>query len=379
MDSSIFGLPGQPTVWAYVFFFLSMLVGCSGSIWVKRHAKCTQDVHNSTHSFNLLLVLFETFFFLVASVIVAMVNVNTYASGAFTWDAATIVCAIVRAVAYVLGMVGYLMAVRHGPLLLTVVICRVGLAIPILLSAMIWPEDNKIRWYMAIGMILLFVALVLFNKKEGTGQPLSKTTPTFWFWAITGAVGNGMEGFTMKWLNYWYPSIVLEKNPGVDPASIVAPIENCLFYASVLQVIFFGIIMFVNLPVKTGIDENGVAIPATERPKYSLRALLAVTFLGGGWILGYAITNATSFYTSSLTISYLPVVFYFMANTGFSILFAFLIARFIFREKLRTQQYIGVVVAVVGMILLNNWDNVLIEWGWMEAPVAAVSRFLSSL
>lgn len=373
MDS-IFGSTGQPSLFAYVFFFLSMLVGCSGSIWVKRHAKCTQDVHNSTHSFNLLLVLFETFFFLAASIIVAIVNVNTYAQGVFTWDAATITCAIVRSVAYVLGMVGYLMAVRHGPLLLTVVICRVGLAIPILLSALIWPDDNTIQWYMAIGMILLFVALVLFNKKEGNGAPLSKTTPTFWFWAITGAVGNGMEGFTMKWLNYWYPAIVAEENPGIDPTKITAPIENCLFYASVLQVVIFGIIMFMNLPQKTGIDENGVALPSREKPHYSFRALLAIVFLGGGWILGYAITNATSFYTSSLTISYLPVVFYFMANTGFSILFAFLIARFIFREKLRTQQYIGVIVAVIGMILLNDWSS-----AFAPTAQAATASLLSVL
>ena len=68
-----------------------------------------------------------------------------------------------------------------------------------------------------------------------------------------------------------------------------------------------------------------------------------------------------------------------MANTGFSILFAFLIARFIFREKLRAQQYVGVVVAVIGMIMLNNWDNVFIEWGWMDAPVAAVTRLISAL
>ena len=31
---------------------------------------------------------------------------------------------------------------------------------------------------------------------------------------------------------------------------------------------------------------------------------------------------------------------------------------FIFREKLRPAQYIGCVIAVVGLILLNNWDKV---------------------
>ena len=57
-------------------------------------------------------------------------------------------------------------------------------------------------------------------------------------------------------------------------------------------------------------------------------------------------------------VGYLPTAFYFMANTGFSILIAFAIARFIFREKLRPAQYVGCVIAVVGLILLNNWDKV---------------------
>ena len=346
-DATIFGLPGQPTAFAYIFFFLSMLVGCSGSIWVKRHAKRTADVYNSTNSFNLLLVLFETFFFLVASIIVALISKNE----AFSWDAATIVCAVIRAVAYVLDMVGYLMAVRHGPLLLTVIICRVGFAIPIVLSAICWPDKNQVRWYMAIGMLLLFVALVLFNKKEGNGQPLSKTTPAFWFWAITGAVGNGMEGFSIKLLENWY---------GDSAATQSGSLENCLFYASIVQVVIFAVILFVKPPQRTGVGEDGVTLAPTEKPHHTWRSLLSITFLGGLWILGYAITHATSFYTSSLTIEYLPVVFYFMANTGFSILFAFLIARFIFRERLRPAQYVGVVVAVVGMILLNNWDTVFV-------------------
>lgn len=343
----IFGIPGtagtapQPTVFAFLFFFGSILIGSSGSIWVKRHAKRTVDIHNSANSFNLLLVLFETLFFLVASFIVAAIH----GTPSFTLHGGTLLCAAIRAVAYVLGMLGYLMAVRHGPLLLTVVILRMGLAIPILLSAIIWPEGNKISWYMYIGMVLMIVALILFNKKDGeSGQPLSKTTPVFWFWVLVGAVGNGMEGFAIKLLETEYQG--------------QGSLENCLFYASILQVIVFGVIMLVRPPQRTGVGADGVALPATEKPHYDLRSLLAITFVGGVWILGYAITNATSFYTGGLMVTYLPTVFYFMANTGFSILIAFAIARFIFREKLRPMQYIGVVVAVVGLILLNDWSSV---------------------
>ncbi len=342
---TIFGTPGHATIFAYLFFFASLLVGCSGSIWVKKHAKCTQDIYNSANSFNLMLVSFETIFFLVASIVASIVR-NTGAP--FVWDTPTIVCAAIRAVAYVLGMLGYLMAVRHGPLLLTTIICRAGLAIPILLSAVIWPDSNKVRWYMAIGMALLFLALFLFNKKEGNGQPLSKTTPAFWFWAITGAVGNGMEGFSVKLLENWTRG---------SSASGASSLENCLFYASILQVIVFAIVLFRYPPQKTGIDEDGVALPGKGRP--SFKEFLPVSLIGCGWIVCYAITNATSFYTSSLTIAYLPVVFYFMANTGFSILFSFIIARFIFREKLRPMQYVGCVIAVIGLILLNDWASVL--------------------
>ena len=359
MEPTIFGLPGQPTAFAYIFFVISMVIGASGSIFVKRHAGRTKDIYQSANSFNFLLVLFEMTFFLVASIVVAGIS----GKAAFVMNTATLVCALLRAVCYVLGMLGFLMAVRHGPLLLAVIICRVGLVIPILLSAVFWPDTNTVRWYMAIGICLLFLALALFNKKEGTGAPLSKTTPAFWFWAITGAIGNGTEGFAIKLLENWYgdKSVVTE----------TASLENCLFYASILQLIIFAVILLVRPPQRTGVGEDGVALPATEKPRYTLSSFFAITFLGAGWILGYALTNATSFYTSSLTIEYLPVVFYFMANTGFSILFAFLIARFIFRERLRPLQYVGVVVAVVGMILLNDWDSVFVA---KAAEVAALGR-----
>ena len=54
MSETIFGIAGtastapQPTIFAFLFFFGSILIGSSGSIWVKRHANVTRDVHNST-------------------------------------------------------------------------------------------------------------------------------------------------------------------------------------------------------------------------------------------------------------------------------------------------------------------------------------------
>ena len=364
---TIFGTAGtatsapDPSIFAFLFFFGSILIGSSGSIWVKRHANRTADVYNSTHSFNVLLVLFETVFFLVASVIVGLINTDV---STFSWDFGTIICAIIRAVAYVLGMVGYLMAVRHGPLLLTVVVLRMGLALPILLSAMIWPS-SAVTWYNGIGMVLMIVALILFNRKESGDTVSARTTPKFWFWVLIGAVGNGMEGFAVKLLETEYQIFDQVTNEQIGGASL----ENCLFYASVLQIVFFLAIMFACPPQRTSVGADGLPTVPAARP--TMKAMLLAGLIGGGWIMGYAVTNATSFYTSSLMVGYLPTAFYFMANTGFSILIAFAIARFIFREKLRTAQYIGCVIAVIGLILLNNWDKV---FGGGAAPDPATTE-----
>ena len=354
MTETIFGIAGtatsapQPTIYAFLFFFGSILIGSSGSIWVKRHANLTQDVHNSTNSFNVLLVLFETVFFLVASIVVGLLNADV---ATFSWDFGTIICAVIRAVAYVRGMVGYLMAVRHGPLLLTVVILRMGLAIPILLSAVIWPEGNPVTWYNAIGMALMILALILFNKKADD-RTAARTTPAFWFWVLIGTVGNGMEGFAVKLLETEYQVFDEVTGDLISGGSL----ENCLFYASILQIVFFLIILFVWPTQRTSVGENGLPTVPTARP--TMKAMLMASMIGIGWVTGYAITNAASFYTGSLMVGYLPTAFYFMANTGCSILIAFSIARFIFREKLRPAQYVGCVIAVIGLILLNNWDKV---------------------
>ena len=104
-------------------------------------------------------------------------------------------------------------------------------------------------------------------------------------------------------------------------------------------------------------DADGLAIESKARPSFS--SILKVSLVGAPWIIGYAITNATSFYTGGKVIDYLPTVFYFMAKTGTSILISFVIARFIFKEKLRPMQYLGVIIAVIGLILLNDWSSAL--------------------
>jgi len=334
--------PAQPTIFAYLFFFGGILIGSLGIIWVKHHAKQTADIYNSAYSFNLMLVIFETVFYLVATVIASGVNSS---DAIFNTEPRTIICGIFRAVCYIFGMLGYIMAVRHGPLLLTALICRIGLIVSILLSRILWPENSPIYWYMYLGIVLLLVALVLFNKKDDGVKTTASTSPKFWFWAIMGGIGNGLEGFSIKLLS------VNQSSPEVPP------LECCLFYASIIEVIAFIILLFINPPQRTGVDADGLAIESKARPSFS--SILKVSLVGAPWIIGYAITNATSFYTGGKVIDYLPTVFYFMAKTGTSILISFVNARFIFKEKLRPMQYLGVIIAVIGLILLNDWSSAL--------------------
>ena len=333
--------PAQPTIFAYLFFFGGILIGSLGSIWVKSHAKKTADIYNSAYSFNLMLVIFETFFFLIATFIAGGVNASAATFPTDTW---TLICSVMRAVCYIFGMLGYIMAVRHGPLLLTVLMCRIGLILPIILLHIIWPEGNPIDWYMYLGIMLVIIALLMFNKKETGKKTSAGTSPKFWFWAVMACLGNGMEGFSIRLLD-------------LKSATETEPLECTLFYASIIELIVFLVWFFIKPPVKTSIGEDGVAVESKVRP--SLSSMIKVSLIGAGWMVCYSITNATSFYTGGKMSGYLPTVFYFMASTGTSVLLSFIYARFIFKEKLRPVQYAGVVVAVIGLILLNNWSAAL--------------------
>ncbi len=319
----------------YLIYIINCVIGAVGGICVKQHDKKTADIRGGTHSFNMILALVSLVEFAVTGLI---------ATGGFTMHGPTLGYAVMRGVAYIVGMIGYLEAVRHGPLLLSIIISRMGLAIPMIVSIFLY--DERLSVLMVVGVALLFLALFLFNKKDDSGEG-GGTSTIFWIFVTLSAVGNGIEGLATK----------MQQEATKAEFGEACFNSELLFLSTLLEAVIFLVLTLIRPPRR--VSASGELVPLPESKSARVREFFALSSVGIVWVVLYALSNATNAFVGSLVISKLPVIFYFMASTGISILLTFLISRFIYREKLRPAQYIGVAIAVVGLILLNDWPSVL--------------------
>ncbi len=319
----------------YLFYIINCVIGAAGGICVKQHDKKTTDIRGGTHSFNMILALVSLVEFALTGLL---------STGTFTLHGPTLWYAVMRGIAYVVGMIGYLEAVRHGPLLLSIIISRMGLAIPMIVSIFLY--DEALTVLMVVGVVLLFLALFLFNKKEGSSES-GGTSLLFWIAVTFSAVGNGIEGLATKMQQ---EATKLEFGEACYESEL-------LFFSTLLEAVVFLVLTLVQPPRR--VDASGELVPLPEGKKARVREFFALSSVGIGWVALYALSNATSAYIGARVISKLPVIFYFMASTGISILMTFVISRFLYREKLRPLQYLGVVVAAIGLVLINDWSSIL--------------------
>ncbi len=313
-------------VGTYLLYFSGCLIGTVGGIAVKQYGKKTADIRNATNSFNLIFAVISLVYFAVTGFI---------GSGGLTINYPTLGYALFRSVGEVIGMFGYLQAVRYGSLLLSIVISRMGMLLPVVYS-LIFYEDT-LTVCMTIGAVLLVAALVLFNKY---GEDDRRTSPRFWVYVSLSFTGNGITMIAMK--------VQQKELHGLYKSEF-------LFFSMIIVTLVFLVMFLLRPPVREGrVASGGVPAKADEKtPKERLRAFSSVFFAGFFWLFLYAITNASSNFISTTVINDLPVVFFYFASTGIGIFLSFIVARFLFRERLSLLQYLGCVMAAAGLILLN--------------------------
>lgn len=313
------GSVGTAGVGDYLLFFAACLVGAFGGIFVKEYDKRTEKIQNSTSSFNLLLSICSIVYYLILGLIAT--------GGHFVYNGDTAWYAVFRSVGTVTGYIGYLQAVKYGPLFLSSIISRMGLLIPIVGSWILYGDALSV--WKIIGAVLLFAALALFNGKgEGGTQ---KTTPRFWFYVMLSFTGNGVEAFALK----------IQQTEQQE-----AYLNEFLFYSSLIVAVAFFVIFFLALP-----SREGDTVP--EEKKSKCKYYFALCMVGAVWVVLYTLGNSLYTWLSSGIVNQFPPVFFYMAPTGIDILFVFLISRFLYHEKFTLKQYIGCLAATAGLILVN--------------------------
>ena len=293
----------------YLLCFIKSCFSASAGMFVKKYDKKAESITQSAVAFNLMLAVFSLVYYFCTGI--------TEESGV-AYKSCVIGYAMLRAVGYVLGSFGYLMAVHTGPLFITIVISELGALIPILYSIFVYQEAVQVQ--MILGMLLTFAALFVFNKKGKINTGMRKG---YRLWVLMSFSGNGIAMLASKAQQH--------AQPGLYKSSM-------LFWSTLGIVVIFGIMALINPP----------RYKDTVKP-----SALPALCVGIGWTALYTLSNASVNYLGTITVSKLPAIVYFMISTGFSIVLSFLMARFIFKEKLTKQQYMGCAMALVALCLLT--------------------------
>lgn len=305
-------------------YYLLALAGsmCTaiGGICAKEHGKKTVGIKNSVVSFNFTVALI----FLAAYAVTGLVSDG----GGLAFRSDLIPYSLLYGIAYVIGSYGYLAALKAGAsLLVAIVVSQLGSLIPIVYGIVVLKEKPTVGTI--AGLLLIFIALFLFyypKKSASDPRPASKKSGFFVFLSF---LGNGSVQLAIKLQQSAFP----DQYRG-----------NFLFWSSVIVAAVFLVMLLIRPPEPIRTPENKAPTKET-----SLRLCLT----GGGFAALYALTNAASNYLTTVTVAHLSTVVCFMAGTGLGILWSFLVARFLYREKPLPLQSVGCAVSVAGLFFLT--------------------------
>lgn len=320
------------TAYHLLLLLLCSCFGAAGEICVKQYDLRAGKIQNGNYVFNLILSLVSIVCFLITGVSTA---------GGLTFRADVFGYAVLRAVGYIMGSVGYLAAVHTGPLLLSVVISRMGNLIPIFYSILFLEEE--VTPLTVFGALLLFTALVLFNCRKKGG--VRRAGLRFWVFVFLSFTGNGIAMLAIKVQQFYQPGLYQ---------------SEILFYSmAIVSIFFLGAVLVFPPRAPEGGRAGRIPAALPESPKACRGSgryadFFPLFFTGAIFAVLYGICNAMGNYIGTTVISHLPAIVYYTFSTGLGILLSFLVARGIYREKLGWLQYLGCGIAAVGLFLLTS-------------------------
>ena len=274
----------------------------------------TQEYENSAAARH----IFNVFTSMIAALTIFAISGNLKASFF------TVALAIAFGLTTALQRVMHLQALEMGPFAYTSVIVSLSMLIPTLSGAVIWGEH--IYPIQVIGIVLMVGCLIL--SVDFAGEQKKSSLKWFLFCGLA-FLGNGAIGIMQK----------LHQNTVYKEE-----LNQFLVIAFITSSCFSGIM--IALSKKTEKDK------ATETDEPKKKKLLTlkpiIIMIIGGLCIG--ISNVLNLYLSGAMDS---AVFFPVVNGGCLILTT-LSALFMFKEKLSTKRWIGIILGIVSVILLCN-------------------------
>ena len=278
------------------FYLILVVLGVSGqNITKKMYSQKTGG--KGVYLFGMMSVFAAAMFFLLTS-------------GKMQWDVRVIPYAIGFAVFYAMAVVFGTIAVSCGPLSITALISSYSLILPTLFGLLFLHEP--VRGGLFPGLVLLFVSLVLINRKN-ENIPI---TPKWILCVILAFLGNGGCSIAQK----------------LQQSAFAGAYKNEFMFVALSMVL----LVFVT------------AVLLKERKQIAVCAKTV-------WWLGAAcgIMNGVVNLLVMLLSGRLPASFMFPVISAGGVVLTFFVSTLFYREKLTKLQILGFVFGAVSVILLN--------------------------
>ena len=196
---------------------------------------------------------------------------------------------------------------------LTTIAARVALVIPVVLSYLFIPGQPKPRWAI-IGIIVASLLLLFWpskgERKGGNGSGFSAASvlyPLFVFLLY------GTNNFILDW----------------SRSNLITPPQTAQLSATIFM---FG-----------SLASWGYYFAVSRKPRFEWKALV------GGVVLGF--TNYFTTYCMILGLNYLPGTVFFPIYHVSAVSIVVLVSSLVFGERMRKLQWLGLAVAIVGIVL----------------------------
>lgn len=221
----------------------------------------------------------------------------------FQFHLPTVIYALVYGIFLCTSILFGFMALSTGPMALSSIIASFSLVIPFCFGIFVFNE--KIKIFGVIGIVLLLISIVLINYRK------DKNLSWIWFmYAILTFLSNGILSLIQKYHQIYYPNQFR---------------VEFMFFSMLTCLIIFGL----------------VGLAQKEKFEFDAIGQISGVFNGFGYyILLFLVT------TQKASVLF-PVI-----SVG-KIIAVWFVSKFIFKEKLKFLQIVGLIFGISAIVLLN--------------------------
>lgn len=236
----------------------------------------------------------------------------------FSFDVRILPYAFLFAGAYAVCNLTMLVALKRGSLSITGLVLAYSLILPTFYGVFFLDEKPSLFFY--IGFVFLIVGIFLIGYKKSTEKKEEKTNKNqFVVWCIVVAISFITNGL-------------------------------CAIVQTAQQKALNGHYKSEFMLIALGLSVLGMLICAfiTERNKIKEGFKDSIIY---GSVSG--LSNGLLNLFVMLSVNYLSVSLVFPLISGLNLLFNFVVARLVFKEKYKIAQYVGFVISIISVVFMN--------------------------